>query len=355
MRGKRAARAAPILALAALSRSSACRMSGRRRSTSDDTPGEIVPERACEDQVVRQQPGRHLRSDQKVQGVFVLSRQSGVNGEIHPRRIHPGLRLAKVQFGRETDVEAPPDQVVGCLLGIEGGSGEPEVFPIRGEGQVRVGDCGYQQDLRAAAGLFGGKVFLQRRVFQAADAAEEVDLPGADPQVDVVLRRRSPHFRRSKDRRARSACFRWPVASTVGKSSARWMPYSARALSTFNAATRRSRLFFKAVSMIDPKPLIGEEFPPSQLGGRGRACADRSLSYAGPLGQEAGTGASGRVYFGASVQPVRRTAVIARSENRIFTIFIAPPEESRRPARDLPSGRFSSFRTIAPPRRRRGG
>src|SRR3972149_158070 len=56
----------------------------------------------------------------------------------------------------------------------------------------------------------------------------------------------------------------------------------------------------------------------------------RALSYAGPIGQVAGTGASGRVYFGASVQPARRTAVTARSGNSFFTVICAPPRESPR-------------------------
>jgi hypothetical protein len=65
--------------------------------------------------------------------------------------------------------------------------GQLEGFPVRGEGQVRIGDAGYQQDLRAVPRLLGGKILLERLVLQAADAAEEIDLPLADPEVDAVF------------------------------------------------------------------------------------------------------------------------------------------------------------------------
>ncbi len=69
-----------------------------------------------------------------------MSRQSGVEGHIYPGGIHSRLRLAKIQFGRESDIETPPDQTVGGPLRLQGGLGQFEGFPIRGEGQVRVGD-----------------------------------------------------------------------------------------------------------------------------------------------------------------------------------------------------------------------
>src|SRR5512140_908434 len=86
-----------------------------------------------------------------------------------------------------------------------------------------------------------------------------------------------------------------PTALTVGNRSTRAMPYTARALSTFRAAGRRSRLFFNAVSMtFRSRAAVKNSRHESSaaVGAPGETCA---LSYAGPLGQEAGTGASGRV------------------------------------------------------------
>ena len=60
----------------------------------------------------------------------------------------------------------PSNQMVGGLLGLEGGLGQFEVFTVRGKSQIGVGDFGHQQDLRAAAGLVGGEVFLQRPFFR---------------------------------------------------------------------------------------------------------------------------------------------------------------------------------------------
>ena len=108
-------------------------------------------------------------------------------GNVSPGRIHLRLRLIEIQFGGEPNIIAPFDQIVGGLLRLEGGLRQFEVFPIRGKGQIRVGDRGHQQDLRAAAGLLRGQVFFQRPIFQAADAAEEVDFPGSDTEIDTRI------------------------------------------------------------------------------------------------------------------------------------------------------------------------
>ena len=127
------------------------------------------------------------RADQKVQCVFILRRQLRETGNVSPGSIHLRLRLIKIQFGGEPNIIAPFDQIVGALLRLKGGLRQLKVFPISGKGEIRVGDRGHQQDLRAAAGLLRGEVLLQRPIFQAADAAEEVDLPGNDAQIYAVL------------------------------------------------------------------------------------------------------------------------------------------------------------------------
>lgn len=108
------------------------------------------------------------------------------------------MNLAEVKFGDETYFKPPLNQVVGGLLGLEGGLGQSQVVLVRGNGQDRIGDLGYQQDLYAAAGLFRGKVFLQGPPFQAANTVKEVDLLGTDGQIGAILfhshRRSSPEI-----------------------------------------------------------------------------------------------------------------------------------------------------------------
>ena len=130
---------------------------------------------------------RHGRADQKIQGVFILRHQLRVAGDVSRAASTWRLGLTQVQFGREPDVITPPDQIVGGLLRLQGGFRQFEVFPVRGQGQIGVGHCGHQQDLCAAAGLLRGQVFFQRPIFQAADAAEEINLPGTDTEIDIVL------------------------------------------------------------------------------------------------------------------------------------------------------------------------
>lgn len=48
--------------------------------------------------------------------------------------------------------------------------------------QISVRNIGNQSDLGAAPRLFAGQVGLQRLLTQAAYAAEQVELVGADPQ-----------------------------------------------------------------------------------------------------------------------------------------------------------------------------
>ena len=114
----------------------------------------------------------------------------------------------KVQFGREAKIIAPFDQIVGALLRLEGGFRQLEILPIRSQGQIRVGDRGNQQDLRAAAGLLGGQVILQGLIFQAADAAEEVDFPGGDAEIDTVVVRSSSVPGSPRHRRESVVCSR---------------------------------------------------------------------------------------------------------------------------------------------------
>jgi len=125
-------------------------------------------------------------ADQEPQRVFIEGHLGRVAGDVDPRRIHPGLGLAQVQVGRGAHLGAPPDHLVGLQLRLEGRPGKLEVLAVGGKGEVHGGHLGRQRDLRARAGLLRGEVLLERRIAQVPDAAEEVELPGADARVDVV-------------------------------------------------------------------------------------------------------------------------------------------------------------------------
>ena len=76
MRGKNAARAAPILALAPLSRFSAWRMSGRLQQHIGRQAGwQVLQSGERFGKRVGQKLGRHLGSDHQVQGVFILGHE----------------------------------------------------------------------------------------------------------------------------------------------------------------------------------------------------------------------------------------------------------------------------------------
>ncbi len=76
---------------------------------------------------------------------------------------------------------------MGRLLAGEGPLGEPEPVPVRGQGHVGVGHFGQERDAGPGLGLLGGEVLLQGPVLEAADAAEEVQLPGGDAHRGAVL------------------------------------------------------------------------------------------------------------------------------------------------------------------------
>ncbi len=102
-------------------------------------------------QVCRQQFAGRRRTDQKVQGIFVLSHPLRETCSVSPGRVHLRLRAAQIQFRHKSDFIAPSNEIVGCLLRLKGGLSQSQVFPVGGKGQVGVCNGRYQQDLCAAA------------------------------------------------------------------------------------------------------------------------------------------------------------------------------------------------------------
>ncbi|MNQ26505.1 hypothetical protein D3C85_397440 [compost metagenome] len=72
-------------------------------------------------------------------------------------------------------------------VGLEGFLAQREQLAVGLQGQPGVGHAGHQADLRGALRLRGGEVLLHGRLVQAAQAAEQVQLPGADAEAGAVF------------------------------------------------------------------------------------------------------------------------------------------------------------------------
>ncbi len=101
-----------------------------------------------------------------------------IEGDVPSRRVYLCLRSAEVQFIGEADIVSSLDQVIGGLLGCEGGLRQFKVFLICCQQKIGSGNCGYERDLGTAPGMLGSKVFFKGLVFKAPDTSEEIDLPG---------------------------------------------------------------------------------------------------------------------------------------------------------------------------------
>ena len=187
MRGKNAARAAPMLALAPLSRFSAWRMSGRLQQHVGRQAGGDVLQRGerfgkpCGQQVAG--PGRRPPGS----GRFRPGPPGWCSGRCPPA---PHRRWSGPGSGRG---RRRPRHRSGSwlarrrLLARQGVLGELQALPVGGQGQIAGGDLGDQADLHAAPGLLGGEELLQGLVLEAPHPAEQVELLGADAEADVVL------------------------------------------------------------------------------------------------------------------------------------------------------------------------
>ncbi|MNN53995.1 hypothetical protein D3C81_1687850 [compost metagenome] len=131
---------------------------------------------------VRRQAGAH----QLGQGVTVLGHQAAVLGQADLGAFHGRARLAQGQGIGDADIEAALGECVAFLVGLEGIPGQLQQGLVRLPVEVGGGHRGHQADLGAAARLFGGEVLLQRLLVEAAQAAEEVQLPGVGAEGGAV-------------------------------------------------------------------------------------------------------------------------------------------------------------------------
>ena len=290
MLGKKAARAAPMLAWAACSWRSACSTSGRRCSTCDGTPA-----------------GSSLRTCVSSAGAPFGSSSSGTGA---PTTSVSALRscatwlvklatsaravstlvcaCARSRPDADAELVAAQGQPVGGLLARQRVLGQPEALLVGGQREVARGDLGDQTDLRGAARLLGGQELLQRLFLQAAHAAEEVEFVGADADAEAVLVRRQRLAGRAHAGR-RALCRQRTGRGDRGKRLARWIRYCARACSMLSTATRRSRFSVSASAITRRSRSSAKKACQASSAAAGRAGRLRV-----PPGQSAATGAAGR-------------------------------------------------------------
>ena len=178
MRGKKLATVTPTCALAEAICCSACRMSGRRSSSSDGSPGGVCGGTAsCVSMTLRWYfPG--LASEQDADLVLLdddllLELRDGGGGAAQGRpgaldrqqRVDPALVAAR-------------EQGLGLGERLGGAARDLELEIELLELEVRLRDAADQRQHDAAPEVLGGEQVGDRRLGGAADAAPDVDLPG---------------------------------------------------------------------------------------------------------------------------------------------------------------------------------
>ena len=299
-----------------------------------------------------QQIGRHRRADHQVQGVFVLGHQGGEAGDIHPCRIHAGLGLVEIEGGGDAGLEAALDKLVGGLLARQGILGELQPLTVGGQGQVGAGNLGNQADLHAAPRLLGGQELLQRLVLEAPHPAEQVQFVGADAEADIVLMdiHRQPRSRKVFGNTLEGAGgVGIDLREEIGALDLVLGP------GPLDVQGRNAQVAVVLQGQGDqlPQLRVDKELLPGDVGHRLCGCA-RHLLVGRPLGQAAGTGAAGRVYFGAMVAHPARQSNAPRGRQRDIiirrTFFISVylrSSWSRQPGLPRPVASPSSWRTAA--------
>ena len=74
------------------------------------------------------------RPDQR-QGVLILGHLADISCDIHPGRIHAGLRLLERQGRSDSGLKPPLDQLVGRFSADKGLPGQLELFAVSCQGQ----------------------------------------------------------------------------------------------------------------------------------------------------------------------------------------------------------------------------
>ncbi|MCY1431161.1 hypothetical protein D9M71_471230 [compost metagenome] len=133
------------------------------------------------------QVGRNAGAQQHGQAVDILGDQALVLRVLDPGAFHGGACLADVECRCHADFVAATGEVVAFLVGLQRFFGQLEQGLVGLPGVVGVGHAGDQGNLRGTTRLLAGEVGFQGLLGQAAHAAEQVQLVGADAQGGRVL------------------------------------------------------------------------------------------------------------------------------------------------------------------------
>ena len=186
--GKYSDLATPMRALAAMSVCSARRMSGRRSSRSDGTPGR----HRRQDQLIDGQAARdgpRVAPEQHTQGVFRLADGALDVRNARERILVFGLRLAQVHLGDDPVFEAQLEQLQGALAAVGRASGDLQLLVQRPDVHVSGRHRADQGQHHGAPALFRAEQFGARRLGRPAELAPEVDLPaGVEEGLVLVVR-----------------------------------------------------------------------------------------------------------------------------------------------------------------------
>jgi hypothetical protein len=221
MLGRKAARAARMLAWLAARRFSAARRSGRRVRSSAGRPGGSGPSRPCSASGAGGAGGRRVAGELGQQGV-VLGALAFEGGQLAAGVEEQGFDLAQLEVGAAAHLGPPAHDAEGFLAGHQGLLGQHDALVEFAAQQVAVGELGDEAELEGLAGFVGGEELVEGGLVEALDAAPEVDLVadqvGAGPVVaaDLVA---------AGDRQVgrRAAAGAAAPSSTAGRPAASWM------------------------------------------------------------------------------------------------------------------------------------
>jgi len=144
-----------------------------RRQAGRNVGEDLLPiQRHCRRQVRRQR-----LAEEQDETILGLRPRARLRGEIRVRLLDHRQRLLQRELGRGAGVELQLHDLVGGLGRGERLARHAELLVEREHQQVLVRDLRDEQDLRRAPRFAAGEVLLERRLVQAAQAAEEVEFP----------------------------------------------------------------------------------------------------------------------------------------------------------------------------------
>ena len=97
------------------------------------------------------------------------------------------MDLSEVQLRGRADFNAAPENAIGLLAGRDGLTGDSHAFVYLAQAKITVGHLGDQRQVDGLAGRVGSQPALQGGVFQVADPAPQIQLPGAQTHLGPIF------------------------------------------------------------------------------------------------------------------------------------------------------------------------